>query len=361
MIPYLRDPGRLALVDNASTLTAGELSTRVTRVASSLADLSSRVHVLGVQADNGFDWIVIDLAAQAASITLVPLPAFFTPAQCEHAVAASGMDAIFTMAASQAQALGFGDATTVQGIDMPLLRRNGQGGAGFPPGTAKITFTSGTTGDPKGICLDARSQWEVAQALVEALSGVEIERHLCLLPLPVLLENIAGVYAPLLRGAACCVPSLREVGMTGASAFDAMACLAAIERYDAHSVILLPQTLAALTGALEAGAKRPSCLRFAAVGGAKVSPASIDRARALGLPVFEGYGLSECASVVALNVPGNDRPGSVGRPLARTDVKIADGEIIVRGHAMLGRTGDRRRRDDTSPIHTGDLGRIAAH
>jgi len=323
MIPSLRDPARLALVAGASAWTAGELSTRVTLVQSSLLDIAPRVRVLGVQADNGFDWIVIDLAAQAAGITLVPLPAFFTRAQCEHAIAASGMDAIFTMAPSQASALGFGDATTVQGVDMPLLRRSGQGAAGFPPGTAKITFTSGTTGDPKGICLDARSQWEVAEALVAALSGVEIERHLCLLPLPVLLENVAGVYAPLVRGAACCVPPLREVGMTGASAFDAMACLAAIERYDAHSIILLPQTLAALTGALEAGAKRPSSLRFAAVGGAKVSPASIERARALGIPVFEGYGLSETASVVALNVPGCDRPGSVGRPLARTEVVFA--------------------------------------
>jgi len=361
MIPPLRDLDRLALQDATSALTAGELTTRVAELVSALAAMDPPVRVLGVQADNGFDWIVIDLAAQAVGVALVPLPAFFTRAQCEHAVTASGMDAIFTMAPAAGQAWGFGDAAAVQGIGMPLLRRNGQAAAGFPPGTAKITFTSGTTGEPKGICLDARTQWSVAQALVEALSGVEIERHLCLLPLPVLLENIAGVYAPLIRGAACCVPPLREVGMIGASSFDAMACLAAIERYDAHSVILLPQMLAALSGALEAGARRPPSLRFAAVGGAKVSPASIARARGLGIPVFEGYGLSECASVVALNVPGSDRPGSVGRPLARSDVRIAmDGEIVVQGHAMLGSTGDDRRRDESSPIHTGDLGRIDA-
>ena len=45
-----------------------------------------------------------------------------------------------------------------------------------------------------------RAQWGVAEALREALSGVSIERHLCLLPLAVLLENVAGVYAPLVRG-----------------------------------------------------------------------------------------------------------------------------------------------------------------
>jgi long-subunit acyl-CoA synthetase (AMP-forming) len=361
MIPYLSASGRSALADANATLSTDELAKRVTRLASAFADIAPPVRVLGLQADNGVDWVVLDLAAQAAGIALVPLPAFFTQDQCEHAIAVSGMDAIVTVAPPAAQALGFGDSTPLPGIAMPMLRRHGHDAAVLPPGTAKVTFTSGTTGEPKGICLDARTQWGVAEALSEALAGVEIERHLCLLPLPVLLENIAGVYAPMVRGAVCFVPSLREVGLTGASAFDAMACLAAIERYDAHSVILLPQMLAALTETLAAGATRPSCLRFAAVGGAKVSPALIARARGLGIPVFEGYGLSECASVVALNVPGRDRQGSVGRPLAHADVRIAaDGEIVVRGHAMLGQTGDRQRRNEASPIFTGDIGRIDA-
>jgi long-subunit acyl-CoA synthetase (AMP-forming) len=130
--------------------------------------------------------------------------------------------------------------------------------------------------------------------------------------------------------------------MRGSSSFDARACLAALERWQPHSVILLPQMLAALCAALEHGVLAPRALRFAAVGGAKVSPALIARARALGLPAYEGYGLSECASVVALNLPGADRPGSVGRPLAQARVRIEQGEIVV------------------NEVRTGDLGRLDA-
>lgn len=359
MTPFPRLSGQAVLTDAERTLTGDELAERVARVVSALLDITPEVRVLGLQADNGFDWIVADLAAQEARITLVPLPAFFTPAQCEHAIKVSQMDAIFTMAPAAAEALGFADATRLPGISLLILRRKRHRTAHFPAGTVKITFTSGTTGDAKGVCLDDRTQWRVAESLVEALAGVQIERHLCLLPLAVLLENVAGVYTPLLRRTVCCVPSLRDVGMTGASGFDAKACLAAIKRYDAQSVILLPQMLAALTEALDEGAEKPSSLRFAAVGGAKVSASLLDRARARGVPVYEGYGLSECSSVVALNVPGGDRPGSVGRPLSNARVTIAsNGEILVRGQAMLGYTGDRESRDEASAICTGDLGRI---
>ena len=72
------------------------------------------------------------------------------------------------------------------------------------------------------------------------------------------------------------------------------------------------------------GAPAPRSLRFAAVGGAKVSAELITHARALGLPAYEGYGLSECASVVALNVPGADRVGSVGKVLPHLQVEIED-------------------------------------
>jgi long-subunit acyl-CoA synthetase (AMP-forming) len=100
--------------------------------------------------------------------------------------------------------------------------------------------------------------------------------------------------------------------------------------------------LAALAAALEHGARPPRSLRFAAVGGAKVSAGLLARARALGLPVYEGYGLSECASVVSLNVPGADRPGSAGRALSHARVRIEEGEIVV------------------GELRTGDLGRVDA-
>jgi long-subunit acyl-CoA synthetase (AMP-forming) len=97
-------------------------------------------------------------------------------------------------------------------------------------------------------------------------------------------------------------------------------------------------------------------LKFVAVGGAKISPDLIHQARSLGLPVFEGYGLSECGSVVTLNVPSADRVGSVGKPISGTAVRVtANGEIEVAGRGI--------EEYPAAPgacewLATGDLGRL---
>jgi long-subunit acyl-CoA synthetase (AMP-forming) len=322
-----------------SVVRPGELDARVARLAAALAAARPRPRVVGLIADNGPDWVVADLAAQKAGVVLVPLPAFFTVAQRAHAVHASGMDGLLGEPEP-----GFEPGGELEGL--PWWRR-AAAPADLPRGTSKITFTSGTTGTPKGVPLRTAQQWTVARALAEATRELRLRRHLCLLPLAVLLENIGGIYAPLAAGMELCVPPLAQVGMRGSSSFDGAACLAAIERWQAGSVILLPQMLVALCAALEHGAPAPRSLTFAAVGGAKVSPALIERARTLGLPVYEGYGLSECASVVALNLPGADRPGSAGRPLPHARVRIEESEIVVDGVP----TGDLGRLDDDGYLH----------
>ena len=317
----------------------GSLDARVARMAKALAGSRPRPRVAGLAADNGVDWVVADLAAERAGVVLVPLPAFFTAGQLEHVVAASGMDSVLGARLAGFEAVGEfeGLRWSHRPCETPALSR----------GTSKLTFTSGTTGAPKGVALRSAQQWAVARSIAGVARALALRRHLCLLPLSVLLENVAGVYAALAAEMQFCVPSLAEVGMRGSSGFDADACLAAIEHWQAESVILLPQMLAALASAVERGAVAPRSLKFAAVGGARVSPALIQRARALGVPAYEGYGLSECASVVALNVPGADRPGSVGRPLPHVRVHIDEREIVVDGI----RTGDLGRVDEDGYLH----------
>jgi long-chain acyl-CoA synthetase len=320
-----------------SVIRPGELDQRVERLACALAEARPRPRVLGLIGDNGPQWLLADLAAQKAGVVLVPLPAFFTAAQIEHAVAETGMDSVIG-----ARLPGFEAVREIEGL--AWWRREALPAA-FPRGTSKVTFTSGTTGTPKGVALTTDEQWAVAHALADATRGLGLKRHLCLLPLAVLLENIAGVYAPFAAGIEVCAPPLAEVGVRGSSSFDGPACLAAIERWQAESVILLPQMLTALAAVLERGAHAPKSLKFAAVGGGKVSPALIHRARALGLPVYEGYGLSECASVVALNVPGADRVGSVGRALRHVKARFFEKELHVRKNGAWHATGDLGRVD----------------
>ncbi|WP_285199965.1 AMP-binding protein, partial [Klebsiella pneumoniae] len=78
----------------------------------------------------------------------------------------------------------------------------------------------------------------------------------------------------------------------------------------------------ALVAAVDAGLPAPRGLKLVAVGGARVSPDLITRARALGIPACEGYGLSEAGSVVALNLP-DDPPGAVGRVLPHLTVSLS--------------------------------------
>jgi long-subunit acyl-CoA synthetase (AMP-forming) len=202
-------------------------------------------------------------------------------------------------------------------------------------GVHKITYTSGTTSEPKGVCLSSEQQWSVAQSLERALRSLQIKRHLNVLPLSVLLENIAGVYTALSCGAEnICVP-LSEVGLHGSSNFDADTCMAAIEKYQAESIILLPQMLQAITAHCIKDDPRLKSLKFVAVGGGKTPVALIKAAKSLGIPVYEGYGLSECASVLALNTPENEKIGSVGKVLSNRTVRISeDGEIEVKNNHL---------------------------
>jgi long-chain acyl-CoA synthetase len=198
----------------------------------------------------------------------------------------------------------------------------------------------------------------VARSVRDAVAGLSITRHLCALPLATLLENVAGVYAPWMAGAEVVVPSLEDMGLAGATRFDPAALLRVIEHYEPQSMILVPQMLAAVVAALERGAPRPESLKLVAVGGARVSAALLARAEQVGLPVYEGYGLTECASVVALNAPGARRPGSVGKPLPHADVSIdKNGEIHIGGPAVGAYVGGEHT---PSRFATGDLGHLDA-
>lgn len=341
------------LSDGQINLDRAALRARVDDVSIALNARHAPRAPVAILADNSPEWLVIDLATQALGLTLVPLPLFFTPAQWTHVMQQTGAQALFCANPASAAALGFATVVPYHG-SLVLCESTGMANVPSLDGVQKITFTSGTTASPKGVCLSGDQQWDVANALRQGVEPLALERHLCLLPFAVLLENIAGPYTALLSGATTICPPLAETGLAGASQFDPDRCIAAIEKYQAHSIILLPQMLQAIVMASTDHDQRLSSLRFVAVGGARTPPQLLAAAQARGIPVFEGYGLSECASVVALNLPGAQRSGSVGRPLSHRHLRIAsDGEIEVRGiHAhYLGATST-----PSEWLSTGDLG-----
>lgn len=317
-----------------------QLEQKVETLAAELRALD--IHTLGLLCDNRPEWIIVDLAAMACGICLVPIPVFFSASQIRHLLDDAGVDCLLSESDSLPLPAGFQPVSGHQPVQgLTLYRRQiHRAAATLPPGTCKVTYTSGSTGTPKGVCLGAEQLWQVTRALVDVTTPLDITRHLCVLPLSTLLENIAGVYVPLLRGVEVCVPELSVLGFRGSSRFDPGCLLSGLVRARPGSIILTPELLNALVSAAEQGWKPPVSLVFIAVGGGRVSPALLERALQPGLPVFEGYGLSECASVVSLNRPGRNRPGSVGEPLPHVRVKIVDGEILINGSQLLGYTGD---------------------
>ncbi|MAT51775.1 MAG: long-chain fatty acid--CoA ligase [Porticoccaceae bacterium] len=350
-------PEKLALYDGQQPMTYRQLMAAVTSTAAQLEEHNARR--IALSAENGVDWLVADLACQYADKPLLPLPPFFSGEQIHHAISEVGIDSLIATSESPSPVNGgFDFVTTLAGTRLTLWQRRGyctiEQPDVLPPGTGKITYTSGSTGKPKGVCL-SNSQLAAQAVRLSDLIPMQDRRHLCLLPLSVLLENVAGVYSTLLSGGTVLAPDLSSLGETGSSSLRGNSFLAALDQFRPHSLILIPEMLRALVNACEKGWQPPSCLTFIAVGGSMVDDSLIQCARTHGLPVYQGYGLSECASVVSLNTPTANHPGSVGKPLPGLHVLIVQGEVVVAGNPFLGYV-DQPDSWGHLMIRTGDLG-----
>jgi len=350
-------PEKAALQDGAGgRITYNELAVEIPRVAGLFSEFqrsgsqTSKVSSsLGILMDNTPAWAVADLASLQAEIPCVPVPLFFSPAQVAHLISSAGIGLLLTDQAEKVRQLLTGIGVQVESVtDISVAGcavhafqlENHPDSREIPAGIDKITFTSGTTGDPKGVCLTRDTMETVAESLRQACDAQATERHVCALPLATLLENIGGIYVPLLAGGTCILPGLAAVGMRGASGLEPQRFLQALIGFRASTCILIPQMLLALCAAVQQSGVRPENLRYLAVGGAPVSLAQLKQAKALGLPVFEGYGLSEAGSVVAVNAPGMERAGTVGKSLAHVQLDFAeDGEILVGGALFSGYLG----------------------
>ena len=241
---------------------------------------------------------------------------------------------------------------------------------------ATIIFTSGTTGAPKGIEYSHRQMCLAADAILSAFTDLaEGSRLACWLPLSNLFQRMINLCA-IGRGAqtfyvadpreimrhvariepqvfigvprffeklyAGIVETLAQkpawqqalarwawsVGDRVASAQRAGLPCGALLRMQHRLAEAL--VLAKLRGILG------SQLRFMISGSAPMPRWLLERFDALGLPILEAYGISENIIPVALNRPGQVRFGTVGRPLAGCEVKLADdGELLVRGPGVF--------------------------
>ena len=343
----------------AIAVQSGTASLSYARLQSDLEALTHRlerhrVATLGVYLDNGIEWIVVDLAAIAAGVRLVPLPWFFSDEQLRHAVASSGVDHIAATDGLPTGIAAAGPACELyREARLQPVYSLPQAAAGATHG-GKISYTSGTTGKPRGVVLEQAFIERNTAAISAAIPHRAHVSHLGILPYSTLLENIAGIYVPLTLGKTVYAEPAARIGLSPELGINPLCLRRVFNHVEPSSLILTPQLLELFCGLAESRAIDPGCLKFVAVGGARVAESLLHRARAARIPAYEGYGLTEFGSVATLNTPRRERIGSVGKPLPGVIVTLArDGEICLETWLDGVDGGERAVR-----VSTGDYGSI---
>ncbi|HKG79336.1 MAG TPA: AMP-binding protein, partial [Pyrinomonadaceae bacterium] len=254
-----------------------------------------------------------------------------------------------------------------------------------PDDLVEIVFTSGTTAEPKGVCLTHRN-------LLANIAPIEKEfkkyarwerlihplRFLCLLPLSHVFGQLMGIFIPELLGARV---YFRE-------SYKPSQIIAVSKKERINVVVTVPRVLetlrekvltdSALSGDQLDAAEGHHFLRnwwtFREIhrgfgwrlwafisGGATLESETESFWRRLGYAVIQGYGMTETASLTSLSHPFRTRRGSIGKPLPGQELRLNEnGEILVRGDSVSpGYWGAGKPiTDQHGWIHTGDIGEV---
>ncbi|MEV0333749.1 AMP-binding protein [Nocardia sp. NPDC050717] len=234
-------------------------------------------------------------------------------------------------------------------------------------GLALIIYTSGTTGRPKGVLLGHDNLAAMCAMIIDAVGLDETEHSLLVLPLFHVNGIVVSVLSPLLAGGRTTI----------AGKFSATQFFGLVERVRPTYFSGVPAIYAMLVA--QPAEVRPdlSSLRRVICGAAPMPAELIDRFEdRFGVPVVEGYGLSEGTCASTLNpVAGPRKPGTVGLPLPGQTVTIVDvdgnpvpdgtpGEVVISGpnimRGYLGRPEETAKTVIDGRLHTGDVGYLDA-
>jgi long-chain acyl-CoA synthetase len=389
---------------------------------------------VAICAYHGPEWVMADLAALKSGAIVVPVYHTLPPQAIAHILRDSGVKLVFvedaavfgkidgvrgdlpllkTVVAFDSRGLegnrdliGFADVRAGRGLPPEAVRADGVPAppAVSPDDVATIVYTSGTTGDPKGVVLTHAGMVTNALAGVERFHVGPEDVYLSVLPLCHMLERIGGCYSHLFAGSAIACG-----GRVGAIVEDAgwirptnlivvpriveKVCEAAAQKVAESSPLRRKMVTAAVADLnrrcnLEyTGRRVPPLLklkcwfydhavaaRFRRIAGGRVrlvlsGGAPLDRKLAkllwvLGFKIYDGYGLTEATLAVSTGTPEDNRLGTVGKPFPGVEVRIGENdEILVRGPTVM--RGYYNRPEDTAAaidqegwLHTGDQGRF---
>jgi len=408
------------------SLTYAEVGQTVREIALGLIELGiqpgERVSIL---CDTRPEWTYADLAISSAGAVVVPIYPTNSPEECEWVAGNSETVAVICEDAGQVAKIAavrdrlpslrhlivvdpsgdVGDATSLD-----VLRERGRGGdqaaleqrinAVRPEDPFTFIYTSGTTGPPKG-CVLSHDNYRSVLNMCESLDVVREDEvvylflplaHAFALLVQLLTVDVGSTIAYFGGDTRAIVPELAEVKPTYLPSvpriFEKIYTLATGKLSDEdrerlrHAVELgvkvrdlevrgdpVPDEL---RKAYEVADERVfrnvraifgGNLRQAVTGAAPIAPEILEFFYAAGVPVLEGYGMTETATVATYSTVEHHRFGTVGRALPGNEIRIApDGEVLIKGPNIF---RGYYRNDDASFgaivdgwLHTGDLGSL---
>lgn len=272
-----------------------------------------------------------------------------------------------------------------------------------PDTLASIVYTSGTTGPPKGVMLSHRNIVENCYAGLQAIAIFPSDRFLSFLPMSHMLERTVGYYLPIMAGASVAfvrsIPQLqKDIAFIRPTALVAVprifekihaGILSRLKKKNIAARLLFKLAVASGWHHFEYSQKRASWsplllvqplldhiigskvrdklggqLRVIISGGAALAPDIAKLFLGLGLPIYQGYGLTETSPVISVNREDDNIPAGVGPPLPGVQVRIGKhDELEVWGSCiMLGywkdETATHKVMTDDGWLRTGDKVRI---
>jgi long-chain acyl-CoA synthetase len=315
---------------------------------------------IGVWLENGCPWILTDLALQLMQCVSVPIHPATLPRQASVHLSRAACELLIVNNPAQSDETGLQlSCRTLPVAD--VLIGNGQKPKQYTPAEPDMTavqtilFTSGTTGVSKGVELTYGNLYSNAVAALERYDFKQDELVLNLLPLSHVFARTCDLYV-------WCLNGHHMVCSRGKESFSED-----IKHWRPTHINAVPVVFQNLLSIVTDKCSSLSDvtggrLRHVNAGGALVPEPLRSAFQSNGIPMYQGYGLSETSPVIALEGASGTCPESVGRPLNSVEVRIKNGEIQTRGPSVMkGYLDDPERTAavfDGSWLKTGDLGRI---
>ncbi|MEV4643489.1 AMP-binding protein [Saccharopolyspora sp. NPDC049357] len=362
---FAQDPSGLAISDDCRSLTNADFLSRTRAAAEQLHELGvGRGDVIALKLTNRIEFVVLLFAAWRLGAAATPVNPALTSTEVSHQLQDSGARLLVIEAGAE-------PATPVASLSVSEIREAPTGSDQKvhhdQAALALLIYTSGTTGAPKGVMLDHANLDAMTQMGRSALKVTHADRCLLILPLFHVNGIVVSVLLPLVAGGSVVVGNR----FNPQTFFDVVEA----ERPTYFSgVPTIYSMLAALPSEV-----RPdtSSVRFAVCGAAPAPPELLERfEKRFGIPIVEGYGLSEATCGTTINpINGPRRAGTAGIPFPGQEVRIlnadgrpaetgTNGEVAVRGaNVMRGYLG---RPEETAKVlvdgwlRTGDVGHLDA-